>query len=788
MELGPAGRLPVITIRGAHLRNLRDIDAEFPVGKITVVCGPSGCGKSTLVMDVLHGESRRRYLETLSPFAIKVLGGKTSIPLDSADGLRPSIAISASRGDASPKASPLSLSECGLPLRILWAALSSPACPVCGKPMQRFTREEIIRQVLAYPEGSRLQFLAKIDKGNLTLDELSGTLLSQGYPRVIADGKSLSLGDLTPEERKRKPRELYAVLDRIVLREGIRTRIAEAIDATLRFSGTKVVLDDGNAKKTFSTVPLCSEHDVSAKALEASDLSPHSIRTRCPKCEGDGEIACETEDRDADECPECHGLRLRPDILASSVGNVSWKDILESSFARLEATLPEIFLPILPEHLKSTFDMLLSRVHAVNRLGLGYLGAGRIASTLSGGELGRLRLSPLATGHLDGMCICLDEPASGLYRTDVEKLWKIFEEIRERGNTLVLIEHNPYLIERADKVIEMGPGAGELGGKILFAGTPDELRKDPRSPTGKWLRELSAPAAASRESAGNLSKGICVRNFAKYDMRPVSAEFPVGRFSVISGESGSGKSTLLFQHILPRFETGEFKALGIQSVSVLSSKGFFRNRRSSIASAIGISGALRDLFSRLPESRVKGFSPARFSTSVPGGRCETCKGEGVIRDPSGYEESECPVCAGKRFRDEILEIRYKTLSFADILDLTVERASALFGFSHKFTDRLAPLLRTGLGYLRLGQPTTHLSGGEAARLKLSQALSRARFPSTLFLFDEPARGLHKEDIDRMLELIRELCKNGHTVIAIEHQEAFMRHADFVCLLERRKPQ
>lgn len=774
----------MITIRGAHLRNLQNIDAEFPVGKITVVCGPSGCGKSTLVMDVLHGESRRRYLETLSPFALKVLGGRTTIPLDSADGLRPSIAISASRGDAPPKASPLSLSECELPLRILWAALSNPACPVCGKPMQSFSREEIIRNVSGYPAGSRLQFLAKIEKGNLTLGEISGTLLPQGYSRVIADAKSLSLGDLTAEEQKQKPRELYIVLDRIVLRDGIRTRIAEAIDAALRFSGTKVVIDDGKERKIFSTVPLCSEHDISTRAFEPSDFSPHSVKTRCPKCGGDGEIASETEDRDADECPECHGLRLLPNILASSIGNVSWKDILESSFARLEAILPETFLPILPNHLKSTFDMLLSRVHAVNRLGLGYLGVGRIASTLSGGELGRLRLSPLATGHLDGMCICLDEPASGLYRTDVEKLWKIFEEIRERGNTLVLIEHNPYLIEKADKVIEMGPGAGELGGKILFQGTPGEMFQDPNSPTGKWLREISESEPKSNRPPTDFSKSIHVKKFAKYDMRPVSAEFPVGHFSVVTGESGSGKSTLLFENILPRFEKGEFKELGIQSVSVLSSKGFFRNRRSSIASAIGIAGTLRDLFAKLPESKIKGFTPTKFSTAVPGGRCETCKGEGVLRDPSGYEESECPVCGGKRFRDEILEIRYKTLSFADILDLTVERAANLFSFSHKFTDRLNPLVRTGLGYLRLGQPTTHLSGGEAARLKLSQALSRAKFPNTLFLFDEPARGLHKKDIDQMIELIRELCKNGHTVIAIEHQEDFIRSADFVCLLAR----
>ncbi len=776
----------MISIRGARLRNLDGVSVDIPVGKITVVCGPSGSGKSTLVMDILHGESRRRYLETLSPFALKVLGGKTNIPIDSADGLRPSIAISASRGDAPAKASPLSLSECDVPLRILWASLANPACPVCGKPMPKTSRETIIREVSKYPAGSRLQFLAEVEKKNLSLDTISGALLSQGYSRVIADGKSLSLGDLSPEDKKSRPEKLYIVLDRIVMREGLRTRIAEAVDATLRFSRTRVVLDDGNGLRIFSTVPLCTEHGTTSNALEMRDFSPHSIKTHCPACDGNGEILNEKEDRDAEECPECHGLRLVPQILASSIAGVTWKDILESSFEKLETALPELFRDRIPEHLKSTFDMLMSRVRAVNRLGLGYLGAGRIASTLSGGELGRLRLSPLATGHLDGMCICLDEPASGLFRTDVERLLQIFREIRDRGNTLVLIEHNPLIIQSADKVIEMGPGAGELGGKILFEGSPKKLLESPDSPTGKWISELFRSGMEIQKKEASAEKNICVKKFAKYDMQPVSTQFPVGKFSVISGESGSGKSTLLFEHILPRAEKGDFKNLGIQNISVLSSKGFFRNRRSTVASAIGLAPHLRDLFSKLPESKVKGFSPSRFSTAVPGGRCETCKGEGVLRDPSGYEESECPVCLGKRFRDEILEVRYKTLTFADILELTIERAAELFRFSNKFTDRLLPLVRTGLGYLRLGQSTAHLSGGEAARLKLSQALSRAKFPNTLFLFDEPARGLHKTDIDKMLDLIRELCKNGHTVIAIEHAEDFIRNADAVCLLERRK--
>ncbi|MBP5247782.1 MAG: ABC transporter [Fibrobacter sp.] len=774
-----------ISLRGAHLRNLRHLNADFPLGKITVVCGPSGCGKSTLVMDVLHGESRRRYLETLSPFALKILGGRTSIPLDNAEGLRPSIAIAASRGDAPSKSSPLSLSECEFPLRILWAALARPACPVCGKPMQSDSRESIIVKICELPEGSRLQFLANIDVQDLTLDALSATLLSQGYARIIADGKSLSLGDLTPAERKSKPKELFVVLDRIIIREGVRTRIAEAVDATLRFSHTKVILDNGGVRTTFSTVPFCPEHNTTAASLEPGDLTPHSPKHRCTCCNGDGEIYSETEDRDPDVCPECHGLRLQKEILSSTVKETSWQEILEASFAKLDGLLPKLFEGILPEHLKSTADMLYARIHAVNKVGLGYLGAGRIGSTLSGGELGRLRLSPLATGHLDGMCICLDEPASGLYKTDVQKLWEIFEEIRDRGNTLVLIEHNPYLIEKADKVIEMGPGAGELGGEILFQGTPQELIEKKDSPTGAWLRDILQKKNPEKKTAIKDAEHITVQKFAKYDMQPVNAKFPIGHFSVVSGESGSGKSTLLFENIQPRFAKGDFKKLGIQNISLLSTRGFFRNRRSSIASAIGLSPLLRDLFASLPESKIKGFNASKFSTATPGGRCETCKGEGVLRDPSGYEESECPVCQGKRFRDEILEVRFKTLSYADVLDLTVERAATIFGFAHKFADKLNPLVRTGLGYLRLGQPTTHLSGGEAARLKLSLALSRAKFPNTLFLFDEPARGLHKNDIDRMIALIQELCKNGHTVIAIEHQEDFIRAADYTCLLERK---
>jgi excinuclease ABC subunit A len=456
------------------------------------------------------------------------------------------------------------------------------------------------------------------------------------------------------------------------------------------------------------------------------------------------------------------------------------------SFSELGNRLPQLLKGFIPEHLKNTAESLVQKIAAVEKLGIGYLTTGRGGDTLSGGELQRLRLSPLATGHLNGMLICLDEPASGLYETDVDKLWQVLSEIRDHGNTLVLIEHHPAIIARADWIIEMGPGPGELGGKILFQGPGNQVLGNPDSPTAKWIASLAEIRHKMQSTKIFTDQAyLNVKNFAAFDMEPVNAHFPVGHFSVVTGESGSGKSTLLFKHILPHFEKGDYSNLGFEAISLLSTGSFIGNRKSSVASAIQIMTPLRELFASLPESKVRGYHATRFGTHVPGGRCETCKGEGVLHDPSGYEESLCPVCLGRKFRDEILDIRFKTLSIADVLDLSIEKALSVFSFSHNFTEKLAPLQLTGLGYLHLGQPTTHLSGGERARLRLAIALSKAKAPRTLYLFDEPARGLHQEDIRRMIELIQKLCAEGHTVIAIEHQQDFCNAADYMLTLSRK---
>ena len=793
--------LNFISLRGCRLHNLKNVDAQFPLGKITVVCGPSGCGKSTLVMDTLHGESKRRYLETLSPFAADMLGGKRSIPLDSAEGLPASLAISATRGEAPAKAYALSIAECDNALRTLFAAFAKPACPVCGAPMVSHSREEIIRIIAGKPVGTKLQFLAKIDPCGHTLDKLSAVFLAQGFTRALADGTMYSLADLLPGEKVLKPKEFFIIVDRIIIRENTRTRIAEAVDATLKLTHSAITLDIGGEREFYSTKPCCpnagdKDHEASdAEAvtnLDARSFSPYCRTSVCEYCDGTGIVVESSSDNDeeSDECPHCNGLRLKKTYLNATIDGVSYKQILTTDFAELPKLLHQIFDDKIGQNLKATFTSLLDRLEAINDLGIGYLTPGRAGKTLSGGEIQRLKLASLSTGHLNGLLIALDEPASGLHASDVKSLWTVLEKVRKRGNTLVLIEHNPQIISRADYIIEMGPGAGEKGGEVLFQGPRNEVLENPKSPTGRWIKELeeSAPSQSHPERSVNEvegSKSIRINNFAKFDMAPVSATIPLNKFSVITGPSGSGKSTLLFENIAKRAKAEEFKSLGIDALSVLTTGDFHGSKRSTVLSAIGLATLLRDLFAKLPESKVRGYTASKFSMHAPGGRCENCKGEGVIYDPLGYEESECPVCLGKRFRDEVLEVRFKSLSIADILDMEIGSAYKLFMNMKPFAEKLKPLVDTGLDYLRLGQTTAHLSGGERARLRLSITLARAKAPNTLFLFDEPTRGLHQKDIQQLLGLIRGLCNAGHTVIAIEHAQDFVNAADYVVELKRK---
>ena len=771
----------MISLKGARLNNLRNVDAEFPERKITVVCGPSGSGKSSLALDTLHGECSRRYLETLSPFAQRVLGGRKFIPLDDASGLVPSVAIQAVRGEAPPKSDALSLAGADDSFRLLWSTLAKAVCPECGAVAEAFAREEIVKQLASLPERSRLQFLAPVEAPGKSLSELSAVFLAQGFSRAMVDGASCSLADLTAEEGKAVPKKFEIVADRIVVRAGVRTRIAEAVDACLKLSRNYLEVDLEGKRLKFPTAPRCPNgHASPIPRLAPKLFSSYSTLGACPTCHGTG-LSPADEGGDL-PCSSCLGLKLGKAELASRIGDLSYADLLSKPFTAFHELCSGLFAEGLPETLKRTAETLLSRTRAILDLGIGYLSPSRPGPTLSGGEQQRLRLAAAVSGYLDGILFCLDEPASGLGKGDAIKLFKVLEKIRDRGNTIVLMEHNPEILSRADWILEMGPGPGELGGQILLQGPRDEVLSNPASPTGRWLRELGK-AVPKKESFQGLPS-IEVVNFSRFDIRPITVSFPVGKFSVLTGDSGSGKSTLMFGHLLPEFKRGSYAKLGLKEVSVLGSGNFAGSRRSTVASAIQILAPLRDLFAGLPESKLRGYQPGKFSLHAPGGRCETCKGEGVIPAPGGFEEVECPVCEGRRFRDEVLEVRFKALSIADILDLPVERALSLFEAFPKFFPKLRPLAKTGLGYLRLGQTTAGLSSGERARIRLSLSLMRQNPPATLYLFDEPARGLHQADAALILDLIRELTRKGHTVIAIEHSEAFIRAADKVVELRR----
>ncbi len=755
----------MIQVIGAHAHNLKNIDANFPVGKITVVCGPSGCGKSSLVLDVLHAESRRRYLETLGSTAIAMLGGPKQVPVKAIHNLIPSIALECGDKTIAKKASVASLAEITPMLRVLFAECASPACPECNAEMKSLTPQQMVEKLSAIKEGTKFQILAPVNANNRTLNELAKIYLAQGFVKAIANGNAISLDFLSKNMENQIPQEFYLITDRIIAKENQRTRLFEAIETALKISENLILADLGNQKLFLSTLPRCENHGCSAELLSERHFSPWSIIGQCPECKGNGL-----------NCRVCNGFQLRDIALHSKWQIYSWLSLHSKTLLELNKELP-IYLERAPERLKTTLLDIPLRISILCDLGLGHLNLGRLAETLSSGEAQRVRLAALCTGHLNGVLLCIDEPASGLHKMDVEKLWNALLQLKSKGNTLALIEHHPSIINRADHIIQMGPGAGEKGGEIV-------------SENNSQLGALN-----SQLKILNSQLNIKFCNAKINNLKNINVEIPIGAMTVICGVSGSGKSSLLWGVIeplishalgknanLPPAECGILDNLqGIESILAARTGRAFAQKRSTIATAIDAMQIFKNLFASLQESKIRGYPAAKFGTDKPGGRCETCKGDGFLLDPSGYEESECPICQGKRYRDEILEIRFKLMSIANVLDLSISKALEIFANFENLTSKLKPLENTGLHYLRLGQPTTHLSGGELQRLRLAQDLAKAKLPRTLYLFDEPARGLFFNDTALLLNLLKGLTQKGHTVIAIEHNEMFRNYAD--CVLE-----
>ncbi|GHV15198.1 hypothetical protein AGMMS49938_12820 [Fibrobacterales bacterium] len=836
--------MEAIQVRGAAVHNLKNADADFPIGEISVVCGVSGGGKSSLVLDVLHAESRRRYLETLGSRAAAILGGPKFVPVQAIHNLRPSIALECGDRVINPKSTVASLAEISPMLRILYAECANAVCPKCGQEMRSLTAQKIVEELSALPNDTKVQIVAPVftppsqspaltaglmpppvqdarrtNGGTFftppsqsppssvmagdqwsplqfpspfsplpspispTLKELAKIYLAQGFVRAVYDDKDISLDFVKPEIENIVPKKFSIVIDRIVVKQNQRTRLSEAVNACLRLSGNSVVAND----RFFSTIPRCETHGITAENFSTSNFSVWSANGQCSKCKGNGLIDSENGERL--ECPECGGLQLKNKFLNCVWEKLSWRDLHLQPIFKLKEILPPL-LEKVPHRLKTALLDIPLRISILCELGLGHLSLGRLGETLSSGEAQRTRLAALCTGHLNGVLLCIDEPASGLHEKDVEKLWKVLLQLKRRQNTLVLIEHHPLIINRADWIVEVGPGAGEFGGEIVRMGK--------NSPTSTLQEKKAKESKFLANKVKNGDDEIRISGARVHNLKNLTVQIPVGKLTLICGVSGSGKSSLLWGSIAPLISaaldrspnkkiTNEYGTLenfkGIENILCARTGRAFAQKRSSIATATGIMQIIKDLFASIPESKIRGYTSSTFGTDKQGGRCEECKGDGFLLDPSGYEESECPICQGKKFKDEILEIRFKLMSVFDVLELSVSQAMKIFANFEKITSKLNPLVQTGLHYLRLGQPTTHLSGGELGRLRLSQDLAKTKIPKTLYLFDEPARGLSSHDTEFLLALLRGLTEKGHTVIAIEHNSAFRSAADYIIELD-----
>jgi len=776
----------MIHIRGARLHNLKSVDVDIPLGKISAICGPSGCGKSTLALDVLHAECRRRYLETLSPFVARVAGVRGPAPVDSIEGLRPSLALESGSVHHDSRATVGSITECETLLRSIWARKASVHCPHCKRTLDILNSQTMVERIASLEQGSRVQLLAPTQVQGRSLAKLAEESIAQGFVRGWTDSQAIELSNIPQSQAAFVPQEFAVVVDRIVVKEGMRSRIADSVQIALRVGQECLWVQIGDNKNPlfFSLLPRCPEHGLLLPEFEAGLFSPHSTAGRCPTCEGTGLQGAKT-------CSGCNGDRLNSILLDSSLLNlnaqeITWREILHKPVEGLDALLEPLFND-LPPVLQKPAEQARERLQAMQQLGLEHLALGRGVDSISDGEWQRLRLVGLAGGHLNGLLFVLDEPSSGLHPVDAIKVWTLLEKIRARDNTLLLIEHQPEFLRRSEYLIEMGPGAGELGGEILRQGPREQILACDESPTRTWLAELDSPTRAyTLEGEAELvtSKFISIQVAPFRNLKSMQLKFPMGAFTVVCGISGSGKSTLVLDGIAAKLRDkinapwctikGAEK---IEAVVEAGSEGLRASARSTVATATGLMTPLRDLFASLTEAKARGFGPGHFSLNTKGGRCEACLGLGVIQDH--YGDYPCHVCQGKRFRDEVLGVRFKTMNISEIMDLTIHKALHLFAAFPAFKQRLTPVRETGLSYLLLGQSTTHLSGGELQRLGLAIELSKTSMRPTLHVFDEPARGLHREDIAHLLTLFHQLCAQGHTIVAIEHQPTFLHAADWL---------
>lgn len=791
-----------IRIKGAREHNLKNLDVQLPRDKLVVITGLSGSGKSSLAFDTIYAEGQRRYVESLSAYARQFLEQMGKPDVDSIEGLSPAISIEQKNTSHNPRSTVGTVTEIYDYLRLLFARIGRPFCYVCGKAITAQTVQQMVDGILEFPTGSKIQILAPIVRGRKGeyRKELADARRA-GYIRARVDGKIVDLAEPITLEKHRK-HTIEIIVDRLIVKveEDVSRRLADSIETALRLThGLVGVLRPDDQTLLFSENLACIRCGVSYPEMTPRIFSFNSPHGACPVCDGIGfSIASgcpEMEDLTLlEHCSACQGSRLRPESLAVKLAGKSISEVTQLSvqeatdfFEYLDLTEREHVIGdrILKE-VRERLDFLMN-------VGLDYLTLDRAASTLSGGEGQRIRLATQIGSGLVGVLYILDEPSIGLHHRDNRRLLQTLLRLRDMGNTVLVVEHDKDTILEADHIVDMGPGAGIHGGQIIAQGSPADIRSNPDSLTGQYLRRAMQITLPKRVRT---PKGyLTVAGATKHNLKGITVRFPLGLFTCITGVSGSGKSSLILEvlfHSLtqllyqknPKIDGCQtiHGAEALDKVIDIDQSPIGRTPRSNPATYTGLFSHIRDLFSNLPESRVRGYKPGRYSFNVKGGRCEACQGDGLIKIEMHFLPDvyiTCEVCKGQRYNRETLDVQHKGKTIADVLNMTVEEALAFFTHIPPIKNKLQTLFDVGLHYIKLGQSATTLSGGEAQRVKLSRELSKRATGRTLYILDEPTTGLHFADIQRLLDVLNCLVEAGNTVIVIEHNLDIIRNADWI---------
>mgnify|MGYP002672050503 FL=1 len=894
-----------IRIRGARQHNLKNINLDIPRDKMVVITGLSGSGKSSLAFDTIYAEGQRRYMESLSSYARQFLGQMDKPDVDYIEGLSPAISIDQKTTSRNPRSTVGTVTEIYDYLRLLFARVGHPHCPKCGKPVNQQSLDQMLDQLLALPERTKLLIMAQAVRGKKgEHKKLLEHIRKEGYTRLRIDGEIRDAGEEIQLEKNKK-HTIEVVIDRLIIRPEIRPRMAESMEVALKMGqGVAYVQIVDGEQLMFSQNFACEDCGISLPEITPRMFSFNSPFGACPVCSGlgsqmemdlelvlpdktkslaEGAIApmstnvkgyymrqmdalvqkygCtldtpwqempaklqqkilygtgeeilefgyenmfgqykihripfegvmnilnrryrESESDTMREeyenymsvnlCPECHGARLKPEVLAVTIGGKNIQQVTDMPVAQCQEFFQQVEftdreLTIGRQVLKE----INARLGFLAKVGLEYLTLSRAAGTLSGGEAQRIRLATQIGSGLVGVLYILDEPSIGLHQRDNNKLLEALKNLRNMGNTLLVVEHDEDTMRVADHIVDIGPGAGSQGGYVVAQGTAEEIMAVPESVTGQYLSHKKFIPVPEQRRQGN-GNFLEILGAEENNLKNVHLKLPLGVFTVITGVSGSGKSTLineiLYKAVASKLyrikgRPGKFKKLlgmeNVDKVIDIDQSPIGRTPRSNPATYTGVFDLIRTLFSQCSEAKMRGYKPGRFSFNIKGGRCETCKGDGIIKIEMHFLSDvyvPCEVCGGARYNQETLEVKYKGKSIADVLDMTIEEAVEFFKNVPRIANKLQVLQDVGLGYVKLGQSATTLSGGEAQRVKLATELSRRSTGRTLYILDEPTTGLHTADIHRLLEILQRLVDGGDSVVVIEHNLDVIKSADYI---------